>query len=73
MANAYTDTSSTSFGGTVGGAGLVQKAYDRLLEFALRSEPLIRSVADKRPAKQAIPGSTVVLQKYVDLDATHQH
>ena len=69
MANAYTDTSSGSFGGTVGGAGLVQKAYDRLLEFALRSEPLIRSVADKRPAKQAIPGSTVVLQKYVDLDA----
>ena len=68
MANAYTDTSSGSFGGTVGGAGLVQKAYDRLLEFALRSEPLIRSVADKRPAKQAIPGSTVVLQKYVDLD-----
>jgi len=69
MANAYTDTTSGSFGGTVGGAGLVQKAYDRLLEFALRSEPLIRSVADKRPARQAIPGSTVVLQKYVDLDA----
>ncbi len=57
----YTDTSSTSFGGTVGGAGLVQKAYDRLLEFALRSEPLIRSVADKRPARQAIPGSTNIL------------
>jgi N4-gp56 family major capsid protein len=66
---AFTDTSSASLGGTIGGAGLVQKAYDRLLEFALRSEPLIRSVADKRPAKQAIPGSTVVLQKYVDLDA----
>ena len=65
---AYTDTSSSSLGGTVGGAGLVQKAYDRLLEFALRSEPLIRSVADKRPARQAFPGSTVVLQKYVDLD-----
>ena len=64
---AYTDTSSTSLGGTVGGAGLVQKAYDRLLEFALRSEPLIRSVADKRPARQAFPGSTVVLQRYVDL------
>jgi N4-gp56 family major capsid protein len=68
MANAYTDTSGSSLGGAIGGAGLVQKAYDRLLEFALRSEPLIRSVADKRPAKQAIPGSTVVLQKYVDLD-----
>lgn len=70
MANAFVSTASDSFGGTVGGAGLVQKAYDRLLEFALRSEPLIRSVADKRPAKQSIPGSTVVLQKYVDLAPT---
>jgi N4-gp56 family major capsid protein len=69
MANAYTSTGSTSLGGTVGGAGLVQKAYDRLLEFALRSEPLIRSVADKTPAQQSIPGSTIVLQKYVDLTA----
>ena len=68
MSNAYTSTGSATLGGTVGGAGLVQKAYDRLLEFALRSEPLIRSVADKRPARQAFPGSTVVLQKYVDLD-----
>ena len=70
MSNQYTDTSSASLGGTVGGAGLVQKAYDRLLEFALRSEPLIRSVADKRPARQAFPGQTVVLQKWVDLDQT---
>jgi N4-gp56 family major capsid protein len=69
MANAYTSTGNTSLGGTVGGAGLVQKAYDRLLEFALRAEPLIRSVADKTPAQQSIPGSTIVLQKYVDLSA----
>ena len=69
MANAYTSTGSTSLGGTVGGAGLVQKAYDRLLEFVLRAEPLIRSVADKTPAQQSIPGSTIVLQKYVDLTA----
>jgi len=69
MSNQYTDTSSNSLGGTVGGAGLVQKAYDRLLEFALRAEPLIRSVADKRPARQAMPGQTVVLQKYTDLNA----
>ena len=67
MANEYISTASTSLGGTVGGAGLVQKAYDRLLEFALRDTPLIRAVADKRPARQAIPGSTVVLQRYVDL------
>ena len=66
---AYVSTASDNLGGTAGGAGLVQKAYDRLLEFALRSEPLIRSVADKRPARQAIPGSTVVLQRYVDLSA----
>ncbi len=69
MANSYVSTGSSSLGGTAGAAGLVQKAYDRLLEFALRSEPLIRSVADKRPARQAIPGSTVVLQRYVDLAA----
>ena len=67
MANAFTSTGSSSLGGTAGSAGLVQTAYDRLLEFALRSEPLIRSVADKTPARQSIPGSTVVLQKYVDL------
>jgi N4-gp56 family major capsid protein len=66
---AYVSTASDNLGGTAGSAGLVQKAYDRLLEFALRSEPLIRSVADKRPARQAIPGSTVVLQRYVDLTA----
>ena len=66
---AYVSTASDNLGGTAGSAGLVQKAYDRLLEFALRSEPLIRSVADKRPARQAIPGSTVVLQRYVDLSA----
>jgi N4-gp56 family major capsid protein len=67
MANAFTGTGSATLGGTSGGAGLVQQAYDRLLEFALRSEPLIRSVADKTPARQSIPGSTVVLQRYVDL------
>ena len=68
MANAYTGTGSATLGGTSGGAGLVQQAYDRLLEFALRSEPLIRSVADKTPARQSIPGSTVVLQNYFDLE-----
>ena len=69
MANAFVSTSSSSLGGTSGSAGLVQAAYDRLLEFALRSEPLIRSVADKTPARQSIPGSTVTLQRYVDLAA----
>ena len=63
----YISTASASLGGTVGSAGLVQKAYDRLVEFALRSQPLVRSVADKRPARQAMPGSSVALQIYKDL------
>jgi N4-gp56 family major capsid protein len=66
--NAYTSTGSTTLGGTANGAGLVQKAYDRLVEFQLRATPLIRSVADKRPAQQAMPGSSVALQIYNDLD-----
>jgi len=69
MANAYTSSGSSTLGGTAGGAGLIQTAYDRLLEFALRSEPLIRSVADKKPVKQTAPGSSVVLQVYADLAA----
>ena len=36
MANAYT-SSTGNLAGTAGAAGLVQKAYDRLLDFALRS------------------------------------
>jgi N4-gp56 family major capsid protein len=56
---AYTDTSAL--------AGLIKTAYDRYVEFALRSQPMIRSVADKRPAQQAMPGSSVVFSIYNDL------
>jgi N4-gp56 family major capsid protein len=66
--NAYTGTGSGTLGGTTGGAGLVQQAYDRLVEFALRAQPLIRDVADKKPVQQSIPGATVSLQIYKDLD-----
>ena len=58
---AYTDTTAV--------AGLIKTAYDRYVEFALRSQPMIRSVADKRPAQQAMPGSTVVFSLYNDLAA----
>jgi len=67
MANAYVSVDTASLGGTAGSAGLVQKAYDRLVEFALRTQPLIRSVADKRPANLTNPGSTVNFQIYKDL------
>ena len=65
MADVYTQTGSGV------GLGLVQTAYDRAIGLALRSQPLVRAVADKRPVKQAMPGDSVVLQRYVDLaDAT---
>ena len=50
-------------------SGLVQTAYDRYVEFALRSQPMIRAVADKRPVQQAMPGSSVVFSLYNDLAA----
>lgn len=67
MATNYTSTDSASLGGTAGSAGLVQKAYDKSIEFALRDEPLIRAVADKRPVSPTNNGNVVVLQKYADL------
>jgi N4-gp56 family major capsid protein len=58
-----------AYTGTTEVAGLIKTAYDRYVEFALRSQPMIRSVADKRPAQQAMPGSTVVFSLYNDLAA----
>lgn len=65
MANTYTGTASIS--NQTGITNLVQAAYDRYVEMALRSQPLIRNIADKRPVQQAMPGSTVVFQIYADL------
>jgi N4-gp56 family major capsid protein len=45
----------------------VQTAYDKLFEFALRSQPLFRQVADKRPAQQTAPGGSIVLERFQDL------
>ena len=61
---------STNYVG--GGAGesydnLVQRAYDRMVEFALRSEPMFRMLADKRPVQQAMPGYAVTFSLYNDL------
>jgi len=59
--NAYTGTTAMS--------NLVKAAYDRYVEFALRSQPLFRNLADKRPVQQAMPGSSVVFSLYQDLAA----
>jgi N4-gp56 family major capsid protein len=65
MANLYTDILS----GTSLGTNLVKTAYDRLVEFNLRSMPWYRAVADKRPAQQTQPGTSVVFNLYADLAA----
>jgi N4-gp56 family major capsid protein len=65
MANTYTGTATIS--NQTGLTNLVQSAYDRYVEMALRSQPLIRDIADKRPVQQAMPGSSVVFQIYSDL------
>ena len=67
MANTFTGTATIS--NQTGMTNLVQSAYDRYVEMALRSQPLIRDIADKRPVQQAMPGSSVVFQIYNDLAA----
>ena len=50
-------------------SSLVQTAYDQYVRMALRSIPLMRSVADVKPVQQAMPGSSVVFSIYSDLAA----
>jgi N4-gp56 family major capsid protein len=57
--------------GTPTGTGnitaLVQAAYDQYVRMALRSIPVMRSLADVKPVQQAMPGSSVVFSIYSDL------
>lgn len=62
MANAYNST-------TNGVTGLVQTAYDRYIEMALRAQPMVRDLADKKPVQQAMPGSSIVFNIYNDMAA----
>lgn len=62
MVNAYTSTGV----GTLG-TDLVKSAYDRMVEYKLRAQPIFRALADKGPAQQAMPGSSVIMQFYNDL------
>lgn|ERR1019366_6659254 len=52
---------------TNGPTSLVQTAYDRFIEMALRARPLIRDLADKKPVQQAMPGQSIVFQIYADM------
>ena len=48
-------------------SNLVQTAYDQYVRMALRSIPVMRSLADVKPVQQAMPGSSVVFSIYSDL------
>ena len=48
-------------------SNLIQTAYEKYIEFNLRSEPMFRKFADKRPVDVTNPGNTVVFQVYTDL------
>ncbi len=50
-------------------SNLVQTAYDQYVRMALRSIPVMRSIADVKPVQQAMPGSSVVFSIYSDLSA----
>jgi N4-gp56 family major capsid protein len=68
MPNLYTSASlPAGQSGSVVGANLVTQAYDRLVEFALRSVPSFRAVADKKVGNQTHAGSSVLFQLYNDL------
>jgi len=68
VANLYTSAAlPAGQSGSVVGANLVTQAYDRLVEFALRSTPSFRAVADKKPVSQTHAGSSVLFQLYSDL------
>lgn len=55
--------------GTTEYAGLVKTTYDKMVEFALRSEPLHRAIADKRPVDLGMAGNVVSLARFADLSA----
>ena len=48
-------------------SNLVQTAYYQYVRMALRSIPVMRSLADVKPVQQAMPGSSVVFSIYSDL------
>lgn len=70
MAQYTTGTTTISSGALQTGiTNLVTTAYDKYVEFALRSQPLFRQAATKRPVDVSHAGASVRFQKYVDLSA----
>ena len=53
--------------GTSALGGVVKAAYDRYVEFSLRSVPTFRTAVDKKPVAQAMPGSSVVFSIHQEM------
>lgn len=62
MANSYTGTSAIT--NQTAMTNLIQTAYDKYVEMALRSQPLLRGLVDKMPTNVTSPGVTIQLAKY---------
>jgi len=62
----YTDILTNAGLGTNAGH-LLATVYDKYVEFALRSYPWYRSIADKRPVNPTSPGTSIVFNFYADL------
>jgi N4-gp56 family major capsid protein len=62
MVNSYTGTAAIS--NQTAMTNLIQTAYDKYVEMALRSMPLLRNLADKQPNSVTSPGVTIQLPLY---------
>lgn len=62
MPNTYTGTAAISNQSAM--TNLIQTAYDKYVEMALRSMPLIRGLVDKQPVDVTSPGVTIQLALY---------
>lgn len=62
MVNQYTGTAAISNQSAM--TNLIQTAYDKYVEMALRSQPLLRNLADKQPTNVTSPGVTIQLALY---------
>jgi N4-gp56 family major capsid protein len=60
-------TVANAFNSTATLTDLVETAYDRKVEWALRSMPQFRAIVDKKPEAQAMPGDVVTLTIQNDL------
>lgn len=58
---------ANAFNSSVTLTDLVETAYDRKVEWALRSMPQFRAIVDKKPEAQAMPGDVVTMTIQNDL------